>query len=142
MPVPRFLLGGVGLHALPPEGEAILGRGPDCEVVLDFAQISRQHARLRIGETCVLTDLGSRNGTLLRGKRLRRGEARPLEYGDSFSVGPVSLLLVPPSSVATEQLTRARLWINDSRPTPRRRCCPRWPGRGSACSSTARPGLE
>ena len=117
-PPPRYLLatalGGVQLHALPEDGEAILGRGPECQVVLDFTSISRQHARLRIGETCVLTDLGSRNGTLLRGERLRRGDERQLHYGDSFSVGPVSLLLVPPNAnPAAEQLTGSRLRIND-----------------------------
>ena len=117
-PPPRFLLataqGTVQLHALPAEGEAILGRGAECEVVLDYSSISRQHARLRLGEICTLTDLGSRNGTQLRGERLREGDERPVGYGDAFSVGPVSLLLVEPNaSSQAEQLTRSRLRIND-----------------------------
>jgi two-component system response regulator AtoC len=115
---PRFLLattpGGVQLHALPATGEATLGRGPECEVVLDFDSISRRHAHLRIGEPCILTDLGSRNGTRLDGEQLDRGDARPVEYGQAFSLGPVSLLLVAPShSVATMRLTGSRLRIND-----------------------------
>ncbi len=118
IPPPRFLLatanGAVQLHALPVEGEATLGRGPECEVVLAFDSISRHHARLRIGEPCILTDLGSRNGTRLRGERLRSGDARPVGYGEAFSVGPVSLLLVAPSASATaKQLTGSRLVIND-----------------------------
>lgn len=101
IPPPRFLLatvpGGVQFHALPAKAEAILGRGPECEIVLDFDSISRRHAHLRIGEPCILTDLGSRNGTWLLGERLGNSEARSVKYGQVFSMGPVSLLLVAPS---------------------------------------------
>ena len=121
VPPPRFLLatapGGVQLHPLPASGEATLGRGPECEIVLDFDSISRRHAHLRIGEPCVLTDLGSRNGTRLLGERLGSGEARPVDYGDAFSMGPVSLLLVAPSTgVAGERLNGSRLVIHDVDP--------------------------
>jgi DNA-binding NtrC family response regulator len=117
-PAPRFLLatalGGVNLHALPLEGEAILGRGRECQVVLDYASISRMHARLRIGATCVLGDLGSRNGTLFRGERLGAGEEREIGYGDSFSIGPVSLLLVPPGAeMPARALAASRLRVED-----------------------------
>ena len=118
MPPPRFLLatapGGVQLHALPATGEAILGRGPECEVVLDFDSISRRHARLRIGTPCILTDLGSRNGTRLLGEPLASGESRPVRYGQVFSLGPVSLLLVAPNHrVPSFRLTGSRLRIDD-----------------------------
>src|SRR5262245_40247284 len=106
---PRFLLeiakGGVRIHVLPPQGTAILGRAPECQIVLDYPVISRQHTRLDVGPTCTITDLGSRNGTRFQGQRLRAGETRKLGPGDSFRVGPISLLLLPPgvqpSSVAT-----------------------------------------
>src|SRR5678815_7892 len=115
---PRYLLatslGGMQLHELPADGDAVIGRSPECQIVVDDASISRQHARLRIGETCVLTDLGSRNGTLVRGERLHRGDERQVRCGDCFSVGPVSVLLLPPNaSPAAEQLTGSRLRIND-----------------------------
>jgi DNA-binding NtrC family response regulator len=117
-PPPRFLLatvpGGVQFHTLPATGEAILGRGPECEIVLDFTSISRRHAHLRIGEPCILTDLGSRNGTRLLGERLASGDPRPVGYGQVFSVGPVSLLLVAPShGVPAIRLTGSRLRIDD-----------------------------
>jgi len=118
-PQPRFLLatalGGVHLHALPLEGEALLGRGRECQVVLDYASISRQHARLRIGAGCTLEDLGSRNGTMFRGERLAPSEPRELGYGDSFSVGPVSFLLVPPvADLTAESVSTSRLRIEDA----------------------------
>jgi two-component system, NtrC family, response regulator AtoC len=117
-PPPRYLLatllGGMQLHELPVEGETSIGRGPECQIVLDDASISRQHARLRIGGTCSLTDLGSRNGTLLRGEWLRLGDERQVFCGDSFSMGRVSVFLLPPNaSPAAEQLTGSRLRIND-----------------------------
>ena len=47
----------------------VLGRHPSCEVVLENAVISRQHARLiRQGAGYVIEDLGSRNGTYINGK--------------------------------------------------------------------------
>lgn len=47
----------------------VLGRHPSCEVVLDNAVISRQHARLvRQGESYAIEDLGSRNGTYVNGR--------------------------------------------------------------------------
>jgi len=55
---------------IPVEGEsAILGRHPDCDIVLDSGAVSRQHARLFLheGAYCV-EDLGSRNGTFVNGQ--------------------------------------------------------------------------
>jgi len=114
---PRFLLAtgraGVRIFALPPEGEATLGRGSGCDVVLKDDSISRRHARLRIGEPCTIADLGSRNGTLFRGRRLRRDEEHALEYGDSFSLGPISLQLLPPGTDLREPVGASRLLIDD-----------------------------
>jgi two-component system, NtrC family, response regulator AtoC len=115
---PRFLLataaGGVRIHTLPLEGEAVLGRDPDCDVVLDDPSISRRHTRLRLGPTCAVADLGSRNGTRFRGQLLAPGEERELGSGDSFSLGKVSVLLLPHgSSAPTAALGGARLAVDD-----------------------------
>ncbi len=49
----------------------VLGRHPSCEVVLENAVISRQHARmLRQGDSYVIEDLGSRNGTFVNGEKV------------------------------------------------------------------------
>lgn len=54
-------------QVFPLEGEsAVLGRNPDCDIVLDVGAISRQHARIvNLGGRFHIEDLGSRNGTFL-----------------------------------------------------------------------------
>jgi len=49
----------------------IIGREPDCQVVVDDRQASRHHARiLQTEDGYVLEDLGSKNGTYLNGQPL------------------------------------------------------------------------
>ncbi|MFO0674503.1 MAG: FHA domain-containing protein, partial [Polyangiaceae bacterium] len=55
---------------LPERGNFVIGRGSDCDYVLDEASISRRHASLEIGDTVRIEDLGSANGTMVGGKRL------------------------------------------------------------------------
>jgi S1-C subfamily serine protease len=58
-----------GMSAEVSEKEATIGRGEDCEIVLNDAQVSRRHARIRpLGDgRFELSDLGSSNGTYLNG---------------------------------------------------------------------------
>jgi pSer/pThr/pTyr-binding forkhead associated (FHA) protein len=56
----------VGLHA----GENIVGRGIDNVIEIEAPTISRRHARIVIGESVTLEDLGSKNGTWLDDERL------------------------------------------------------------------------
>jgi pSer/pThr/pTyr-binding forkhead associated (FHA) protein len=72
------------------EGENIVGRDPDADVHLDYATVSRRHARLSVGPTgATLEDLGSKNGTTFDGKPLT--EPRPLRNGDRFACGQILL---------------------------------------------------
>lgn len=53
---------------LPDHGETVVGRGPECGVVVDDDRVSRRHAALAPGASgWTLTDLGSKNGTLVDG---------------------------------------------------------------------------
>lgn len=68
------------------EGENVLGRDEGVAVFVDDASVSRCHARVTVtAEGAVLEDLGSRNGTFLRERRVREPVA--LEDGDSFRLG-------------------------------------------------------
>lgn len=73
------------------EGEQIIGREPGLAVSLDSAKLSRRHARLIVGRDLVtLEDLGSKNGTFVRGTRIR--EAAVVQPGDIIRVGGLSLV--------------------------------------------------
>ena len=48
--------------------ETVIGRGVQCNLIIDDASLSRRHCRvLRSGDTFVIEDLGSRNGTRVDG---------------------------------------------------------------------------
>ncbi|HET7265921.1 MAG TPA: FHA domain-containing protein [bacterium] len=71
-------------------GEATVGRAPGCAIVLSGDYVSAHHARLfeRDGRVWV-EDLGSTNGTLLNGRRVRRAVA--MRSGDRLRIGDVVL---------------------------------------------------
>jgi DNA-binding winged helix-turn-helix (wHTH) protein len=72
-------------------GENLLGRDENAIVWIDDPLVSRRHARILIDESgAVLEDLGSRNGTYLRGKKIEApGE---LADEDPVKIGPASLI--------------------------------------------------
>jgi DNA-binding winged helix-turn-helix (wHTH) protein len=73
------------------EGENLLGRASDARVVIDLARVSRQHARIVVESgRAVLEDLGSKNGTFLRGQPLQA--AAELADGDEICIGPAVLV--------------------------------------------------
>lgn len=73
------------------EGRLTLGRADDNDVVLaaeTFPSVSNHHARLERNEDgkLVAEDLGSKNGTLINGKRVERGV---LAVGDVLQLGGI-----------------------------------------------------
>ena len=72
------------------EGENVIGRDAAATVHLESLRISRYHARIVLrADEAVLEDLGSKNGTHLRGERLA-APAR-LKPGDDVRIGPFTL---------------------------------------------------
>jgi pSer/pThr/pTyr-binding forkhead associated (FHA) protein len=52
---------------------ALIGRRPDNDIVLDSELVSRHHAALvREGRVVTLTDLASRNGTFVNGRKVEK----------------------------------------------------------------------
>ena len=87
-------------------GETVVGRHPDCAVVLDNPSVSRRHAVVRpraggdggggdAGGGYEVEDLGSRNRTLLNGEPV--GGVTPLAPGDEIAVCDVTFRFLPGS---------------------------------------------
>jgi DNA-binding NtrC family response regulator len=72
-------------------GENSVGSTSDNAIVLPLRGVSRRHAVLTVGpEGLTLEDMGSKNGTLVKGVRIQRTR---LQAGDEIQVGPVTLRL-------------------------------------------------
>jgi hypothetical protein len=67
-----------------------LGRSPDNDIILDDRRISRHHAQLvAVGESLLLRDLQSANGTWVNARRVVEQE---IQSGDLVSLGGVELV--------------------------------------------------
>jgi DNA-binding winged helix-turn-helix (wHTH) protein len=74
------------------EGETIIGRDHLAGIRIPSESISRRHARIVVVQSAAtLEDLGSKNGTYLRGEKI--GEPKALEDGDSIRFGSVAFTL-------------------------------------------------
>lgn len=73
--------------ALKPDQGFTIGRRGDCDLSLKYEGVSRTHARIVFENGSYLVeDLGSANGTLVRGQRITRHR---LEHGDMVQFGPL-----------------------------------------------------
>jgi hypothetical protein len=83
-------------------GGEVIGRDDDVDIQIDADEVSRRHCRvmrtgaalLRVGAALQIEDLGSRNGTWIRGERLF--EPRALAFGERITLGTVVLLVARP----------------------------------------------
>lgn len=65
--------------------ELVIGRNPDCDLVIDSPKVSRWHARIEGQEGSYwLIDLESLNGTFLNGKQISRAQ---IVEGDQIQIG-------------------------------------------------------
>jgi hypothetical protein len=92
---------GRGRRRLPVTGAPLLiGRAPECQLVLKDAQASRRHARLHARDgVLVLTDLASTNGTRVNGRRVTEVV---LGMGDRIQIGETTIVVGAPGSAPFE----------------------------------------
>ena len=89
------------------DGENILGRAPDAAVWIDALGVSRHHARIVVsGPEATVEDLGSKNGTFVRGQRVQAPHR--LADGDQIRLGSVIVTFRIPPPVVTTDTTPAR----------------------------------
>lgn len=83
-------------------GENILGRSAEARVTLDLGRVSRHHARIVVNNgRAVLEDLGSKNGTFVRGQLVTN--PAELADGDEICIGPVVLVFRTSSNNSTTE---------------------------------------
>jgi DNA-binding winged helix-turn-helix (wHTH) protein len=71
-------------------GPNIVGRDPECEVWIDSPGVSRRHARVVVeGGRVTVDDLGSKNGTIVRGRAVKMTTL--LTDGDDVRFGSARL---------------------------------------------------
>lgn len=89
---------------LPPMGdedEIVIGRQPDCDVVIEEPSVSKRHAIVQWDakkQRAVLKDLASSNGTFVDEVRLGR-KAQPLDDTAVLTFGDVDFWYMPSASL-------------------------------------------
>lgn len=80
-----------GMHWSLADGTTKVGRDPDDGIFLDDVTVSRHHAEFEVaGESLVVRDLGSTNGTYVNGTRTETFE---LHSGDEVIIGRFHLVV-------------------------------------------------
>jgi DNA-binding NtrC family response regulator len=106
--------------ALPTSGTVSIGRGEGSALRIDDPSVSRNHAVIRIGETLVVEDLGSANGTMVRGRanpgssasetlnvRVLLKHEATLSVGDSLLFGTTGVVVRHKPTTEVPDLTGA-----------------------------------
>jgi len=87
-------------------GVNVLGRAPDAAVWIDAPGVSRHHARICVeGADATVEDLGSKNGTYVRGQRVTAPS--PLCDGDQIRLGSVVISFRIPAPSGSTETVRA-----------------------------------
>ncbi len=73
----------------------IVGRDRSCDIVIDDEALSRKHLRIVRGPPITVEDLGSRNGTTLRGSKLAAKQPVEIQLGEPISIGAIQVFVEP-----------------------------------------------
>jgi pSer/pThr/pTyr-binding forkhead associated (FHA) protein len=99
----------VTLPPVRPIDEFIVGRLPDCDIVVDDPSVSKRHAQLTWDaqeRRCSVKDLGSRNGTYVDEIELGRRDGQ-LRDGDVLSFGDADFWFLLTSTLHEKIVKRA-----------------------------------
>lgn len=98
------------------QGQMLIGRELDCEIVLDYGHISRYHAKVNVSPGGVyIEDLQSTNGTFVNGKKIR-GRVR-LSPGDQVAFDDLAFRLESKNSDEQRQPPIGNRFATELRPT-------------------------
>ena len=85
--------GFVTTHPLPASGRVVIGRSGECDVPVDVSSLSRRHVALSTGGVLAIEDLGSSNGTRVRGSPIEAGTRVEIAPNDVVEAGAVMLIV-------------------------------------------------
>ncbi len=84
------------------QDQTILGRDPTADIVVQDANVSRKHAALiKQGESVVIVDQGSSNGTKVNGKACEPGKPVVLAKEDMIGMGTTNFKFLPAGELET-----------------------------------------
>ncbi len=94
--------------------ETTIGRSSQASIVVDDAEVSRWHARIRRTEAggILVEDAKSRNGTFVNGLRVER---RALSFGDKLSIGRSLVLRLDAFDPEAEEIAERKRFENIGR---------------------------
>ena len=92
-----------------PGSVTVVGRQQECDLCIPLMVVSRKHCEINHdGGVLRVRDLGSRNGTLVNGKKIADAVLNP---GDTLHIGPVSFAIqldgVPAEPIVSESAEEA-----------------------------------
>jgi pilus assembly protein CpaF len=101
--------GGTRSQRVRTDGQLVIGRGQQCSLLLEGDGISRQHARVILGDAAMRVEDTSSNWTMV-GETVLRREVTDAPYGTPVVIGTFTLQIFPaqaqppaPQSVIVEQ---------------------------------------
>jgi hypothetical protein len=95
--------GGTIERGLPEGAPLVVGRSTLCDVRVDDASVSRRHVEVLLqADKLRVADLGSSNGTRVRGRTLAPGEIDAIGHAEALEVGDALLLLHLPGTPAPQ----------------------------------------
>jgi pSer/pThr/pTyr-binding forkhead associated (FHA) protein len=96
--------------------QMLIGRDADCDLILDDAMISWQHARIHSHNgTAELEDLGSTNGTFVNGEKIILSN---LNSGDEIKIEPYVFSVKGPASTVNKTASRPSFETIDANEEP------------------------
>jgi DNA-binding NtrC family response regulator len=94
-PLELVVIDGPRREALPlgERASVVIGRGKECDIVLNDPSISRRHAVLRLAGELSIEDVGSSNGTSVGGVPVEANTRVPISLGTPLELGSVTTFL-------------------------------------------------
>jgi serine phosphatase RsbU (regulator of sigma subunit)/pSer/pThr/pTyr-binding forkhead associated (FHA) protein len=95
------------------KGRYVLGRHPECDIVVDAGAVSRHHAQLfLVGDEYYIEDMNSRNGTFVNDQMIF-GRHR-LVRGDRIRVCDISFLFQDDQPASADEPSSIAILVDDS----------------------------